>query len=232
MGSFRGYIKETGLRAALKLIEAWLGSCRASLHWHPEALAMERKGHPIIGAMWHSQLIYLLYALRRYPAAIMVSGSADGEWVARALAIWGQHPVRGSKFKGGSAAIREIARLVNKEGVNAGIIADGSRGPACRAQIGAIVLARTTGRPIVPIAAAARPAYYFSSWDRLFLPLPFSRVSVVFGQPFLVPKDAKGRMIEPYRNRLQQELNDLTREANRIVGVKDPVNLPENPIEN
>ena len=219
MGPGDNALKNKALRAALKLIELWLGSCRPTRSWHPEAEARQRAGLPMIGAMWHSQLIYLLYHMRQYPAVVMVSGSSDGEWVAKALKLWNQHPVRGSRFKGGSAAIREMARLMKEQRLHAGIIADGSQGPAQKAQIGALVLSRATGFPIVPVAAAARPAYHFNSWDRMFLPLPFSRVAVVFGRPFQVPEDARGRAIEPYRAKLEESLNRATSKAARLIGL-------------
>lgn len=143
----------------------------------------------------------------------MVSGSKDGEWVARALRRWGQVPVRGSRHKGGIAAIRKMASLMVEQGYNAGIVADGSKGPAMVAQKGPVVLARETGAPIIPVGFAARPAYRFGSWDRTILPMPFSRVSVVYGDAIRVPKGARGAEIEALRMRLQEALNTATARA-------------------
>ncbi len=213
------YLTGLGLRALLKFIEVWMGSCRVQEEYHPEARALLQRGKTGVGAFWHSQILYLLYYLRKRPAAIMVSGSSDGQLVVNALELWNQYPVRGSRFKGGSSAVREMARLMKEKNLHAGIVADGSRGPAQKVQVGALILSRTTGRPVVPIACAAKPAYYFGSWDRMFLPLPLSRVAVVFGEPLHVPADARGRGIEGYRQKLQEGLNQATHRAGQLVGI-------------
>ena len=151
----------------------------------------------------------------------MVSASSDGEWVARALRIWGQLPVRGSRLKGGVAAIKKMGRIVKEKGVSAGIVADGANGPACKVQNGALILARDTGLPIVPTGFAARPAHYFNSWDRMILPLPFSRIAMVYGPPLFVASDARGRRLEEYRNLLETRLNQATSRARKLVGSQE-----------
>ena len=148
----------------------------------------------------------------------MVSGSSDGEWVARSLNTWGQIPIRGSRHKGGLRAIREMARIMREQECIAGIVADGSRGPARIAQKGAVVLARETGAPMVPTGLAARPAYRFNSWDRTILPFPWSKVVMVYGRPISVPPDARGIQIEEFRKNLEDSMNEATRLAEEITG--------------
>ncbi len=208
------------LRMLLRMVEAWLSTCRLVLDRHPLSEELLAQDQQVIVALWHSALIYCLFHFRRYPAAIMVSGSKDGEWVAKALEIWGQKPVRGSKLKGGLVAIREMTRLLKEKKMNAGIVADGSKGPPCVAQKGAIVLARDTGFPIIPIGVSARPAYYFNSWDRLMLPLPFSRVAVVYGGPLYVARATRGTRMEDARLQLERELIKASVRAKRIARQK------------
>ncbi len=207
--------ESTVLRLALKVVELWLSSCRTVFYGHDDSKRLLGQGQVIV-ALWHCSLIYCLYHFRKHPAAIMVSGSKDGEWVARALRIWGQYPVRGSKLKGGLAAIKKMAKMLGEKRIHAGIVADGSKGPPCIAQIGAVVLARNTGCPIVPVGISARPAYYFNSWDRLMLPMPFSKVAVVYGPPLYVPDKTKGIELEQARILLERELNKASMKANRL----------------
>ena len=138
----------------------------------------------------------------------MVSGSKDGEWVAQTLKLWGQHPVRGSRHKGGMRAIREMASYMLDKGWSAGIVADGSQGPAERVQIGALVLSRFTGAPIVPLGMAMSRAKRLNTWDKLIVPFPFSRAVVTLGTPVSVPENAKGQALEGYRHRLEKALQD------------------------
>lgn len=198
------------------LADLWLSSCRPIIIGDDKVKYIFKSGRPFIIALWHFSLIYTLFHFRSCPAAIMVSGSSDGDWVAHYIRRWGQIPVRGSKFKGGVQAIKDMAEAMKLYNVGAGIVADGSRGPARIAQKGAIILSRDTGTPIIPVGFAARPVIRFNSWDKMALPLPFSRVVMAYGQPFYVEKDSRGQMIEAYRKHLEDGLNQATIEAEAI----------------
>uniref|UniRef100_UPI004048F9F5 lysophospholipid acyltransferase family protein n=2 Tax=Dissulfurimicrobium sp. TaxID=2022436 RepID=UPI004048F9F5 len=198
------------------LADLWLSSCRPVIVDSGMARSTMESGRPFIIALWHFSLIYILFHFRTYPAAIMVSGSADGDWVARYITRWGQVPVRGSRLKGGVKAIKDMAQAMKLHNTGAGIVADGSRGPARIAQKGAIILSRDTGAPIIPVGFAARPAIRFNSWDKTLLPWPFSRVAIAYGQPFYVDKDSRGQILEIYRKHLEDELNKATAEAEAI----------------
>ena len=209
----------SGVHAVLfRLVEWWLASCRFTVVEKDAIRPLFEPGHPAIGTLWHASLIYTLFCFRRHPGVIMVSGSSDGEWVARSLNSWGQIPVRGSRHKGGLPAIKEMAGIMRQQGCNAGIVADGSKGPARIAQKGAVVLARETGVPMVPTGLAARPAFRFNSWDRTILPFPGSKVVMVYGRPISVPPDARGVRIEEFRRNLEDSLNEATRLAEEIIG--------------
>ncbi len=214
--------KSTGLKILLKMVELYLATCPLVLTGNPSSQQMLQEKRQVIAALWHSALIYTLYHFRNNPAAVMVSASADGEWVARVLSLWGQIPVRGSRLKGGLNAIKDMTRLLNEGFLSAGIVADGATGPACIAQKGPVILARNTGIPIVPTGFAAKPAFYFHSWDRMVLPWPFSRIAMVYGPPILVPHEAKGKELEKFRHLLEKELNKATIKARRIIKSKGP----------
>lgn len=209
----------SGVHAVLfRLAELWLASCRFTAVEKDAIRPLLEPGHPAIIALWHASLIYTLFCFRRHPAVVMVSGSSDGEWVARTLNSWGQIPIRGSRHKGGLIAIKEMARIMRQRGCIAGIVADGSKGPARIAQKGAVVLARETGVPVVPTGLAARPVFRFKSWDRTILPFPGSKVAMVYGRPISVPPDARGIHVEEFRRDLENSLNESTRIAEEIIG--------------
>ncbi len=209
------------MKMALKAVELYLGTCRAVIvrsRCSEKALQGDSPRKPII-ALWHSSLIYTLYHFSVYKGTIMTSPSKDGQWVATVISMWGQIPVRGSRMKGGLKAVKQMAGLMKRFNIPAGIVADGSKGPANIAQIGAVILARETGSPIIPTGFAASRAKYFNTWDRLCLPLPFSRVCLVYGDEFTVPGHARGRMVEFYRKRLEDGLNAATKKAAALAGV-------------
>ncbi len=169
---------------------------------------LRRTGEPIL-AVWHSQLFFFVYYYRDQAIPVMMSHSADGEILARLANSLGFFPVRGSSSRGGMAAFREVVRLL-KEGRGTGFAPDGPRGPRCLVQPGISELARASGRPILPASFAARRRVVFNSWDRFVLPLPFSRVVVIYGEPLEVRPNDDG---ETARLALEEQLNVITRRA-------------------
>ncbi len=169
---------------------------------------LRRAGEPIL-AFWHSQLFFFVYYYRDQAIPVIMSRSADGEILARVANSLGFFPVRGSSSRGGMAAFREVVRLL-KEGRGTGFAPDGPRGPRCLVQPGIIELARASGRPILPASFAARRRVVFNSWDRFVLPLPFSRVVVIYGEPLEVRPDDDG---EAARLALEEQLIAITRRA-------------------
>lgn len=164
---------------------------------------------PVLHACWHFAFPAIIYHFRHRNGILMVSRSRDGEWIARVLTHLGYECVRGSPKKGGSTALRQMLTLVRR-GRSIGLIADGSQGPARKAQEGVLLLARHTQAPLVPVSMAAHPCWRFRSWDRTVLAKPFSRLVYGFGPPLRVEKDAGPMRMEEKRQELERVLNELT----------------------
>jgi len=64
----------------------------------------------------------------------------------------------------------------------AGHIVDGPKGPAGIVKAGVIRLAHAADAAIIPFYVSADRAWYFNSWDSFFLPKPFARVTISFGE--------------------------------------------------
>jgi lysophospholipid acyltransferase (LPLAT)-like uncharacterized protein len=108
-----------------------------------------------------------------------------------AIAAWlGVQPVIGASRVGRRGAAQTLAAwrvLVEtlEGGGNVVIAADGPLGPGRRARPGAVRLARTGGVPLLPCAMSARRGFELSTWDHLFVPLPFSTIYLVVGEPLV-----------------------------------------------
>ncbi len=197
------------------------GSCRIAFKgWHHYE-QYKSANKPFIAAFWHYGIFYILHFGRKKGSWVaMVSGSKDGEYVARILENMGFEPVRGSRGKGGLAALKEIQAAMAR-GRNAAIVADGSQGPARIVQAGIILLASRTSIPILPGSWAANRYWAFKSWDRTVLPKPFARVEMVIGEPLEVPPKIRSKDLEEYRRELEKRLNNLYDEAWGAFGKKE-----------
>ncbi len=203
-------------RLFVLLIKLWFRTCRVETGGQEFLTKIAQNGNGI-AVFWHYSFVYSLYALRTYSAAVMVSTSSDGEYVARAARLLGHLPIRGSSNRKGMQALRKMIQAV-RDGYNCGMVADGSQGPPRKLQPGCILIASKSGRPILPVVWAARRYVAFQSWDRTVVPLPFTRIVLLYGAPMVPPPDLDANGIEQYREKLEQQMNQLYRDAWRRVG--------------
>ena len=173
------------------------------------------QGQPIIAAFWHQRLLMMPFLPRRGKVGMLISQHRDGEFIARAVKLFGVDAVRGSTTRGGLSALRGMIRSF-RAGANIAITPDGPQGPKHVVQIGVVELARQTGAPILPVTYSASRRKVFASWDNFILPLPFCRVAYVWGEPLFVPRGIDKEGLEENRLQLQERLRQITEEADQI----------------
>jgi lysophospholipid acyltransferase (LPLAT)-like uncharacterized protein len=172
------------------------------------------QGQHVIAAFWHQRLLMMPF-LSWGKVSVLISQHRDGEFIARAVKFLGYDSVRGSTTRGGISALREMIRVFRK-GSDIAITPDGPQGPKHVVQIGVVELARLTGAPILPVTYSASWCKVFGSWDTFILPLPFSKVAYLWGEPLFVPRDAGKDKLEESRLLLQERMRQITEEADRI----------------
>lgn len=178
-------MSETGRVRWIVRVGVWLLRALAAT-WRMETVNGEplaearRAGTRVIFALWHGELLPLLWHQRGENVAIVISEHRDGEIVARIAESLGYATVRGSSSKGGSRALIGLMREIDA-GRDGAITPDGPRGPARVFAPGAVVAAYRTGALIAPIRAQASRSWRLRSWDRFLIPKPFARVRVSFG---------------------------------------------------
>ena len=166
------------------------------------------RGGPPVMAFWHEQIFLTTYYFQRRRIVVMTSRSFDGEYIARFIQRFGYGAARGSSTRGGVGALVEMARLVRR-GCAAGFTVDGPRGPRRVAKTGALLLAKKTGRPVLPFAVSPERFWRLGSWDKLQIPRPFTRAVVRLAPPLYVPADADDAQLEALRDELQRTLERL-----------------------
>jgi lysophospholipid acyltransferase (LPLAT)-like uncharacterized protein len=167
-----------------------------------------KAGKAPIYAYWHDRMFLTTYFLRHRGVTFLTSRSFDGEYLARVYKRFGYGVIRGSSSQGGSEALAALAETMNL-GNAVLLTVDGPRGPRYVSKIGAVILAKRTGNPVLPIIIEAARYRTFKSWDRLQLPIPFSQAVVIFGDPIYVGEDAGPDEIEMKHRELQSSLDAL-----------------------
>ena len=164
----------------------WLGADRIG--------PLHARGEPVAIAVLHGRAALLAPARSGYPfvfggrpRAVLVSASADGAWASAVLEDLGYEVVRGSSSRSAVSGLRALRRALTA-GRSPILTVDGPRGPAGSVAPGIVAVAPPEGLWIVPLAASARRGIRLRSWDRHWLPVPFTRVVGLVGRPDHIPK--------------------------------------------
>jgi lysophospholipid acyltransferase (LPLAT)-like uncharacterized protein len=197
--------QRTFARLAGNLIHLWVRTLRITASSETEKHLSRAEG-PTLFVLWHNRLFVVAEIARTYrrgrPLHALISTSKDGAWLTEFFATVGLSAVRGSSSKGGREAARELVQVL-KEGGDGGITPDGPRGPCYVAKPGALIVARRSGATVVLLGVAYASAWRLRSWDKFYLPLPFSRVHFsarIFSASDLEAEDGLERLERALKN--------------------------------
>jgi lysophospholipid acyltransferase (LPLAT)-like uncharacterized protein len=191
----------------------------------PEVYDIVEPQMPAIFAFWHGQhfLTPFIKTKEIHRAKVLISRHRDGEFNAIVAERLGIGTIRGSgdhgsafHRKGGVGAFKEMVRAL-EQGYNVALTADVPKRSRI-AGLGIIMLARESGRPIMPFAMVTSRFLRLKNWDRTTINLPFGRGALVGGEIIMVPPDASAEAMEELRARLEATLNDATARAYAQVG--------------
>jgi lysophospholipid acyltransferase (LPLAT)-like uncharacterized protein len=193
----------------------------------PDVYVIVEPQMPVILAFWHGQHFMTPFIKKNgHRGKVLISRHRDGEFNALAAERLGVGTVRGSgdhgsafHRKGGVGAFKEMLRVL-EDGTNMALTADVPKKSRV-AGLGIIMLARESGRPIMPFAMATSRFIRLQNWDHTTINLPFGRGALVGGEAIVVPCDADAETMETLRARLEATLNDATRRAYAKVGCPD-----------
>jgi lysophospholipid acyltransferase (LPLAT)-like uncharacterized protein len=159
-------------------------------------------------SMWHQNVIPGMLSQWGRHHHILLSSSKDGDMLEVAAKKMNYVSARGSSTRGGTEAMMKIIKAL-KEGFNAAVTPDGPLGPPKKLKGGVLNMARESGAAILPLYVEAASFKSFNSWDKLRLPLPFTKIIVIYGEPFYVPKEASTKELAVIRNKVTEEMARL-----------------------
>jgi lysophospholipid acyltransferase (LPLAT)-like uncharacterized protein len=183
---------------------------------------------PAIFVFWHGQhfMTPFIKTKESYRAKVLISRHRDGEFNAIAVERLGIGTIRGSgdhsgafHRKGGVGAFREMVQALD-EGWNVATTADVPK-RARVAGMGVIMLARESGRPIIPFAMVTSRFIRLKNWDSTTINLPFGRGAVVGIDAVVVPPDADAETMERLRQQVETYLKEATRRAYAQIGRRE-----------
>lgn len=150
---------------------------------------------PCILGFWHSSMTAVWKYFAHTGSVGVTSKSNDGDLLARLLHDWNYEVIRGSSSSGGAETLESMIVCARTRPVL--LTPDGPRGPIHVAKPGAVVAAHRAGVPLVFCSVRISGSYIFKkSWDRFSLPLPFSRITLLFHAPMVFTPETSREDLE------------------------------------
>jgi lysophospholipid acyltransferase (LPLAT)-like uncharacterized protein len=148
-------------------------------------------GKNYIFCCWHQNLILYFCLVARFnnlsfmvhPAWYMIPSH-------KAAILQGtRHLVFGSSGNRGKRAASQLVEYL-RQGDNTFLTPDGPYGPNKQVHKGALHVSLQSGAPLVGMSLKASRYFSLRGWDKKQIPLPFGRITVCCGEPFLPDKTA------------------------------------------
>ena len=185
--------------------------------------ALKNNGNSGLFLIWHQRMFPLFYIGQKLDTnmSVIVSASRDGRYAGEMAKYFDFYVIWGSSSNKGAEALREAVEVL-KSGKSLGITFDGPQGPPRQGKPGAILAARKTGCPIIPLTYGVDHCWVINSWDRYIIPKPFSKITIKFGEPVFIPDNLSDESAKIYSNLLENRLNDDTAWCDLYFGEERP----------
>ena len=115
-----------------------------------------------------------------------------------------------------SAGIIQFIHTI-KDGTAAMVAPDGPAGPIYETKPGVMYMARKSGSVVVPLGLSMSRRVVGPNWDDFALPLPFSRVALVVGEPIQPGPQIDDDSLRAQSDALEKRLDDLCFRANALL---------------
>jgi lysophospholipid acyltransferase (LPLAT)-like uncharacterized protein len=194
-------------------------SWRIQIHEPPQLIESTKNKTPFVLAHFHGDEIALLFLVKRYKLATMISTSKDGEMMNTIYTLLGGKTSRGSSTRGGVSALKGLIEIC-KRGSSSNIAVDGPKGPIYEIKPGVFELSRLLKSEIFAGSAHCESAWRFPrSWNQTYFPKPFAKVTIYWTGPFGPITKADDPRSPELAKALQNQLFAARQQAANLFGV-------------
>ena len=148
-----------------------------------------RNNNSVIISIWHGRVLNFVKQLANNQFYALAGTHNDAEIISRICLDTGWKVIRGSSSDKGKEAFEDIVEALKIPGSLVAMTPDGPKGPAKIPKAGVIKAAQNTGVAIIPAASHCTKHWGFKNWDTFYIPKPFGRIEVIYGEPVYFKHD-------------------------------------------
>ena len=178
----------------------------------PNGILSKNNDNPGIFVCWHNRIFLLPVLAPKHilkKCSILNSRSRDGQYMADYMTFLGMTSVRGSSSKSGAKALSELKKELD-QGQHLLITPDGPRGPLYEPKHGVLWLSSRQQCPIIPVSINFKSYRALKSWDKMQIPMPFTKVELVIGNPIFIEPELGDQTIADEKEKLRVAMMDIT----------------------
>jgi lysophospholipid acyltransferase (LPLAT)-like uncharacterized protein len=228
------YRATTSFFAALSavLISIYESTLRFEIEGEDHLRILRAKDQNYIVAVWHTFVTAAVFTLHHRRFCIYSdhprTEAYEKSWThffreigLKTLRSLGFDVLDASLGKQSAGVLNFIKKI--QSGTPAIVAPDGPHGPIYEAKPGVIYMAAKASAVVVPIGASFSRRVVGANWDDFSLPLPFSRVAFVIGEPIYPPADLSEAALAEQSKKVEAVLDQLCFRANEILKQKSGV---------
>lgn len=201
----------TGLIALF--IRLWWSTLKINISDKSLSIIKDTPG-PTAIICWHNHLFFAGYWGQFRPKGklyALISAGAIGAWISPFFEQLNIKSIRGSINLRAQQALKEVVQM-SKAGNDITITPDGSRGPCYDFKPGASLLLKMSNPGIIFFACKFHNAWRLKTWDRFYIPKPFSTVDCTFKHFPSYTKLTSSSDIKDITQALRAKLIEITHE--------------------
>jgi lysophospholipid acyltransferase (LPLAT)-like uncharacterized protein len=174
----------------------------SGLDYIQQALARQER---VLVVFWHGKYVPLFVLLRGFDACILTTRSFRGDIIAAICKKFGYSSVEIPDHA--TMEISPILDRISAEYHCLGMAADGPHGPCHSVKAGLVHFASQLQLAIIPASIAVRRKIVLKKrWDKMEIPLFFSRVCLVLGEPLRTPPVLQHQELKEWTSRLKKSI--------------------------
>lgn len=170
-----------------------------------------KKPHPVLLCLWHEQLVFVSRFFKKSSLNFygIISTHFDAEIYSKLLSAWKIKLIRGSSTRGWANVIKKMILAFKDSSSVVAVTNDGPKGPAKTAKEGSVSVAQKYNAQIIAVAATSSRFWRIESWDRTFIPKPFSTIYISFSNPYKGSRPASSEKITNFINANIEKMDNL-----------------------